>query len=551
MAATIGKNLGKFKQWTGEKLGKANKTECSDEFQRLEQETDCKKESLDKLFASSELYLKTLEKKKKTADDKNKVAPIVSLSNAMISHGQGLPRDSPYGQAMIKVGEAQEQLASAQMEFAIRLRQNYINGLERALNDMKDFQQSRKKLESRRLDYNAKLNAVQKSKKEKPELEEQMRAAEIKYNETQDDTYLRMINISDSEEADLEDLSNFFDSQLAFFQRGVEILLAAKGVFDQRSAKEYYANKSARRKQSSGSRGESNGTLHRSKSFHSTYSNGYDDHEPNGVNNNYNRTTPSTPGSTYSNSGTYFDLPKNNDSYSDYSPGPGSYQRSNVSAPRAFNRGSPPETTPQLRRSATLPAPSHQKKVRVLYGFDGESVEELSIRKGDIVTVLDEIDDGWWVGEIIDDNGRRAGMFPSNYVEEIVEPQYQHPPLPKRSISNNNINATVGRADAAHYQPAEPVDIPNRRMVPIPGRRGSQTPGPMPLSRVASNNSLNRTMSSSPRPVRPPVAKPQSYLAGSQYDPSNGVGPCCECGCDEYTPNVFKKDSCNNCFHRH
>ena len=49
---------------------------------------------------------------------------------------------------------------------------------------MKDYDALRKKLENRRLDYDAKLNKFNKSKKEKPGLEEEMKTAQKKYNET-------------------------------------------------------------------------------------------------------------------------------------------------------------------------------------------------------------------------------------------------------------------------------------------------------------------------------------------------------------------------------
>ena len=38
------------------------------------------------------------------------------------------------------------------------------------------------------------------------------------------------------------------------------------------------------------------------------------------------------------------------------------------------------------------------------------------VRKGDIVTVLNEIDDGWWEGEL---NGK-TGIFPVNYCEYVL-----------------------------------------------------------------------------------------------------------------------------------
>jgi hypothetical protein len=47
--------------------------------------------------------------------------------------------------------------------------------------------------------------------------------------------------------------------------------------------------------------------------------------------------------------------------------------------------------------------------VRANYSFVAENAEELSITKGDQITVLEEIDEGWWIGEM---SGKR-GMFPA------------------------------------------------------------------------------------------------------------------------------------------
>jgi hypothetical protein len=55
------------------------------------------------------------------------------------------------------------------------------------------------KLENRRLDYDAKLNRLQKSKKEKPELDEEMRVAQQKYEETLGELEQLMISLNDRE----------------------------------------------------------------------------------------------------------------------------------------------------------------------------------------------------------------------------------------------------------------------------------------------------------------------------------------------------------------
>eukprot|EP01088_Endostelium_zonatum_P002172 TRINITY_DN1263_c0_g1_i1.p1 TRINITY_DN1263_c0_g1~~TRINITY_DN1263_c0_g1_i1.p1 ORF type:complete len:280 (+),score=84.70 TRINITY_DN1263_c0_g1_i1:73-912(+) len=48
------------------------------------------------------------------------------------------------------------------------------------------------------------------------------------------------------------------------------------------------------------------------------------------------------------------------------------------------------------------------------YDFDPQHDDELMLREGDIITVSEKRDDGWWRGRI----GGREGLFPANYVEE-------------------------------------------------------------------------------------------------------------------------------------
>lgn len=67
---------------------------------------------------------------------------------------------------------------------------------------MKDYDALKKKLENRRLDYDAKLNKFNKSKKEKPGLEEEMKTAQKKYNETLADLESLMSTFAEREVGD-------------------------------------------------------------------------------------------------------------------------------------------------------------------------------------------------------------------------------------------------------------------------------------------------------------------------------------------------------------
>jgi len=54
--------------------------------------------------------------------------------------------------------------------------------------------------------------------------------------------------------------------------------------------------------------------------------------------------------------------------------------------------------------------------VKSVYKFKGTNNDELKFKKGDIITVTQKEDGGWWEGTL----DGRTGWFPSNYVEELT-----------------------------------------------------------------------------------------------------------------------------------
>ena len=55
---------------------------------------------------------------------------------------------------------------------------------------------------------------------------------------------------------------------------------------------------------------------------------------------------------------------------------------------------------------------------KVTYDYDAENEDELNLKEGDMVKVLDQEEEGWWKGEL---NGK-VGVFPSNFVELVKGP---------------------------------------------------------------------------------------------------------------------------------
>lgn len=61
--------------------------------------------------------------------------------------------------------------------------------------------------------------------------------------------------------------------------------------------------------------------------------------------------------------------------------------------------------------------PEQYLKARALYDYQAADETEISFDPGDVITHIDQIDEGWWQGLAPD--GKTYGLFPANYVELI------------------------------------------------------------------------------------------------------------------------------------
>ncbi|RKP38568.1 hypothetical protein BJ085DRAFT_6265, partial [Dimargaris cristalligena] len=212
-------------QWTGEKMGMNEKTKESDEFTALQEVTDAKKGAIEGLESAVILYIAQTEKKKgSTEGSKTKLTPIENLGASMVSFGNSLGDRSLLGQSMVKMGECQEKIARSLEEFIHEIKDPFARNINELKRQLDEYHHLKKKIKSRRLDYDSKATRVRSSKKEKPELEEEALAAQIKYEDTYDDVLNRMIQLEDDEDMYLEDLSSFFQSELAYHRKAVATL---------------------------------------------------------------------------------------------------------------------------------------------------------------------------------------------------------------------------------------------------------------------------------------------------------------------------------------
>ncbi|XP_066494849.1 SH3 domain-containing protein 21 [Tiliqua scincoides] len=73
-----------------------------------------------------------------------------------------------------------------------------------------------------------------------------------------------------------------------------------------------------------------------------------------------------------------------------------------------------PRSLRSVHATKKLPA-AKQRWCRVTFPYTPTKEDELELCVGDLVQVMEEIEDGWWLGK----KNRQLGAFPSNFVEEL------------------------------------------------------------------------------------------------------------------------------------
>ncbi|QKX60948.1 uncharacterized protein TRUGW13939_08094 [Talaromyces rugulosus] len=220
----VNKKLDRFKQWAGERMGGEARTNVSDDFKAMESEMNLRHDGMDKMHRSMTAYVKVISKRTE-GDDKEKTLPIAHLGSVMIQHGEDFDSSNDFGQCLVLTGRAHERLARVQESYSVQATTTWLEALERNLASMKEYQNARKKLETRRLAYDTSLAKMQKAKKEDFRVEEELRTQKVKYEETNDDVYRRMIDIQSSEGENVADLTALVDAELNYHDRCREVLL--------------------------------------------------------------------------------------------------------------------------------------------------------------------------------------------------------------------------------------------------------------------------------------------------------------------------------------
>ncbi|KAJ2831197.1 hypothetical protein J3B01_005448 [Coemansia erecta] len=449
MASTLKRGIGKLGQRTGELLGHSSnsRSDVGDDFRDLQLETDNRHAGTECTQAALLLYTNQLLKKKEASDNtKLKLYLIENLGSSMIRLGSSLPKDSNYGRAVETLGQTEEQLSELQLQYVNKVKDGWLPELQRSLDDFKQYVTLQKKLESRRNEYDSKMVKFQKARKDNITVEDELRTAQVRYEDTYDDLAHRMMEMQDAEQDYLRGAFNFYEAQVEYHKNCYEQLVRIRGVFDEclrekrlPAAERHPIGASLATRKSQQALRQSEMTtatrhpmpfqtpgtnpLARSASYRTapghqrSDSNQFSDsgHQRNGSN---QLSGNSQYGGQQQHSNQQQSAPHLNRAQSDFAATSASPARQVPTvAPR---RHAPAPPTPMRPAEAK---PKRQLR-RAIYAFEVSELGELPLKKGDIVEVISCIDDGWWNGELVySRTGKlgQKGLFPGNYTEECGE----------------------------------------------------------------------------------------------------------------------------------
>ncbi|KAF9235923.1 hypothetical protein BU15DRAFT_77532 [Melanogaster broomeanus] len=181
-------------------------------------------DGLDRKQAASEAYYHALSKKKESpaSGEAKELMSLNALGIVMATHGEEFG-----GTSLVKLGRAQCKIATLQEAYALTFQDTFITSCEKLGQDIKDYEYQRKKLDSRRLSYDAATSKLEKIKSRKKEKEKETTTLSLT-KETSEDVHTRMQAIQENEIVQLCELTTFLDSQVNFARQYFETLQDVK-----------------------------------------------------------------------------------------------------------------------------------------------------------------------------------------------------------------------------------------------------------------------------------------------------------------------------------
>uniref|UniRef100_A0A3Q3IK78 Endophilin-B1 n=1 Tax=Monopterus albus TaxID=43700 RepID=A0A3Q3IK78_MONAL len=229
-------------QFTEEKLGQAEKTELDAHFENLMSRADCTKHWTDKIYRQTEVLLQPnpidhtgarieeflYEKLDRKAPSRVTNAELLGqyMQDAAKEFGPG----TPYGSALMKVGECERRLGTAEREFLQTSAISFLTPLRNFLEgDWRTISKERRLLENLRLDLDACKTRLKKAKvaeakaslwsEEVEKAEHELRVAQTEFDRQAEVTRLLLEGISSTHVNHLRCLHEFVEAQAAYYKQ--------------------------------------------------------------------------------------------------------------------------------------------------------------------------------------------------------------------------------------------------------------------------------------------------------------------------------------------
>jgi len=220
------------KQYTEEKLGKAERTELDPHIVELEKKTENTKNYTERIKNNATAVVLPNPAQRaeslffdnvpvdKIGIKNERLTNLEYLGNDMIEAGNEFGAATPYGSALIRVGQTEQKLGMIEKDYIRGMNEGLISPLQRFLDgEMKNIMRERKVLENKRLDLDACKNKVRKARSlqmQQP-AENELRLSQSEFDRQVEITKLLMEGLAQSQTNHLRHLQAAVESQVQYY----------------------------------------------------------------------------------------------------------------------------------------------------------------------------------------------------------------------------------------------------------------------------------------------------------------------------------------------
>lgn len=219
------------KQYAEETIGTAERTELDQQYESLAERADTCKQWTERIVAKLEAVIQPnpnmrygdiLIERMGTEVKRDRLRNLEYLGNDMIDAGIAFNPSSVYGNALVKVGKAQQNLGQTERDFVANSYRTFIIPLRKFLEeDMKTITKERKVLETKRLDLDAAKSRLRKAKNMETQsnAERDLKRAQEEFERQIEITKLLLEGLSSTQANHVRCLNDFVTSQIEFYNQ--------------------------------------------------------------------------------------------------------------------------------------------------------------------------------------------------------------------------------------------------------------------------------------------------------------------------------------------